>query len=71
MLSYFIARAENTDEKFFDEIKDEILYKYVCELRVEIKGLLFKMPFDDIDLLKGLYELMNKYYKQFVRRSRN
>ena len=71
VLSYFIARAENTDEKFFDEIKDEILYKYVCELRVEIKGLLFKMPFDDIDLLKGLYELMNKYYKQFVRRSRN
>ena len=73
VLSYFIARAENTDEKFFElKLKNEILIiSNVCELRVEIKGLLFKMPFDDIDLLKGLYELMNKYYKQFVRRSRN
>lgn len=70
VISYFMARTVDVifREKFMNEISNELLKEYLCELRVEIERLEKLLPFDEPEKLCDLYDIMNKYYKKFCKR---
>lgn len=66
-LPYFIARKENNNNSkmYLEKIKNQILVNYIIELEDELKVLENQLPFDDVDRLSYLYEIMNKYFNKF------
>ena len=67
--SYFLARVMNggIEENYMDEICNDLLKEYLKKLMIEIRRLETLLPFDDINFLNDLYEIMNCYYKKFKR----
>lgn len=70
VISYFMARTVDliSREKYMNEISNELLKEYLCELRIEIERLENLLPFDEPEKLHNLYDIMNKYYKKFCRK---
>lgn len=66
-LSYFMARTTNTSKRnrYLDKIINPLLKDYVIDVGKEIINLENQMPADDLSILDDLYEIMNKYYKEF------
>ncbi len=67
-LPYFLARTRDFDirEKYMCLIKNNLLKDYIFELDIELKRLEKMYPFDDVFLLKGLLNIINKYYHKFM-----
>ena len=67
VITYFMARTVNrfSREKYMNKISNELLKEYLCKLRVEIERLEKLLSFDDPEKLCSLYDIMNKYYKEF------
>jgi hypothetical protein len=68
VLPYFIARNAVLEDDFIAKISNSLLKSYICELVSELNRLENLLPFDDVEVLNGLYEIMNSYYKQFMKR---
>lgn len=66
-LPYFIVRAEYINKDYFDRINNEIVTEYVSEVYGELQRLMEKPCFDDPKILEPLYEIINKYYKKFMK----
>ena len=66
-LPYFIVRAEYINKDYFDRINNEIVTEYVSEVCGELQRLMEKPCFDDPKILEPLYEIINKYYKKFMK----
>lgn len=66
-LSYFMGKTTkaNIRDKYLDKMVNLLLKEYVLDLEVEIDKLEKTMPFDNVLVLRGLYDIMNKYYKKF------
>lgn len=66
-LPYFIVGISKKDawEYYMNRINNSILVSYITELTEELRRLEQMLPFDDIDKLSKLYQIMNDYYKQF------
>lgn len=69
-LSYFMGKStqEYVRDGYLDKMVNHLLKEYILELEVEINKLEKLMPFDDAVLLQEMYEIMNKYYKKFIRK---
>lgn len=66
LLPYFIARTKTEKgQKYLKEVKNVLLCDYINELIVELDQLKENLPFDDIEVLENLYDIMNRYYKKF------
>ncbi|MBU5439816.1 hypothetical protein KQI42_17505 [Tissierella sp. MSJ-40] len=66
-LSYFMARTIEISERnrYVDKMINPLLKNYVIDIGKEIINLESQMPFDDILILDGLYDIMNTYYNKF------
>lgn len=66
-LSYFMARTTEISERnrYVDKLINPLLKDYVIDIGKEIINLESQMPFDDILILDGLYDIMNRHYKKF------
>ena len=69
VISYFLPRIMDKDVTayYLNRINNKLLTKYLEKLIDEIEQLEKLLPFDDIDFLTNLYEIMNEYYKKFKR----
>jgi hypothetical protein len=56
------------EDDFIAKISNSLLKSYICELVSELNRLENLLPFDDVEVLNGLYEIMNSYYKQFMKK---
>lgn len=67
VLSYFLPRIsdKNVRTYYLDRLNNALLVEYIEKLIEEIGRLEKLLPFDDIDILENLYEIMNEYYKKF------
>ena len=69
-LSYFMGKTTQTSvrDKYLDKMENHLLRAYILDLQAEITELEKIMPFDDTVLLRGIYDIMSKYYKMFIRK---
>lgn len=69
LLPYFIARTKTDGgKKYLIEIKNSLLREYIDSLVEELDRLENNLPFDDVNMLENLYDIMNEYYKKFKSR---
>ena len=69
-LPYFIVgiSEKSAYEHYMEKIDNLILVEYITDLIQELNRLEKMLPFDDINKLSDLYEIMNAYYKKFKRK---
>ena len=60
-------KYKNINKDYFDRINNEIVTEYVSEVYGELQRLMEKPCFDDPKILEPLYEIINKYYKKFMK----
>ena len=67
VLPYFmVATQEPTIRNhYISQIKNNLLKEFICELNNEILELEKRDLFDDVAMLSGIYDIINKYYKKF------
>ena len=67
VIPYFMARTIDVSVRktYMNEINNELLIGYIDELSTEIEQMEKMLPFDEPEKLSSLYEIMNRYYKQF------
>lgn len=67
VIPYFMARTIDVSVRktYMNEISNELLIGYIDELSTEIEQMEKMLPFDEPEKLSSLYEIMNRYYKQF------
>lgn len=69
VMPYFmaVARRSNSKEFYISKIKNTLLINFIKEIDTELERLEQLKPFDDVVILDELYNIINKYYKQFMR----
>lgn len=70
LLPYFIARTTNEDirNQYLDQIENRLVVDYIKEIAIELKYLESKGTFDDPEVLKRVYEIIDKYFNVFMSR---
>lgn len=70
LLPYFIARTTNEDirNQYLDQIENRLVVDYIKEIAIELNYLESKGTFDDPEVLRGLYEIIDKYFNVFMNR---
>lgn len=70
LLPYFIARTANEDirDQYLDRIENSLVVDYVKEISIELDNLESKGTFDDPEVLRRLYEIIDKYFNVFMNR---
>ena len=70
LLPYFIARTTNEDirNQYLDQIEIRLVVDYIKEIAIEINYLESRGTFDDPEVLRGLYEIIDKYFNVFMNR---
>lgn len=70
LLPYFIARTTNEDirNQYLDQIENRLVVDYIKEIAIEINYLESRGTFDDPEVLRGLYEIIDKYFNVFMNR---
>lgn len=70
LIPYFLAKITTSDEgkKYLDKIVNSLLKEYILELQEECTKLEKEMPFDDLNKLNDLFEIMDIFYRKFVRK---
>ena len=70
LLPYFIARTVNEDirDQYLDQIENRLVVDYVKEISIELDNLESKGTFDDPEVLRRLYEIIDKYFNVFMNR---
>lgn len=70
LLPYFIARTANEDirDQYLDQIENSLVVDYVKEISIELDNLESKGTFDDPEVLRRLYEIIDKYFNVFMNR---
>lgn len=70
LLPYFIARTANEDirDQYLDQIENRLVVDYVKEISIELDNLESKGTFDDPEVLRRLYEIIDKYFNVFMNR---
>lgn len=68
VLPYFMVATKdiNVREKYINQIKNKLLVQYINELDIELKNLEERYLFDDVTMLIGLYNIIDKYYHKFM-----
>ena len=69
-LSAYIARTANEDirDQYLDRIENSLVVDYVKEISIELDNLESKGTFDDPEVLRRLYEIIDKYFNVFMNR---
>lgn len=69
-LAYFLARIleNNKFSLYTRNLKNNILREYITDLKAEILRLEEKAPFDSIETLDDLFEIMKNNLKKFVNK---
>ena len=69
VLPYFLARTSDKSirKQFLDVIENKLLVRYIEEIGVEIERLELVGDFDEPEILQDLYQIINKYYKSFIK----
>ena len=72
LMPYFLARTKDQyiREKYLRFVGNEILREYIIEVDKELKFLEIQGTFDNPIILNGLYEIIYKYYKKFMKKYR-
>lgn len=67
VIPYFLAgiTEKETRNYYLNRIDNKLLVEYIQKLFLEVEKLEQLLPFDDIDKLRGLYEIMDEYFKKF------
>ena len=70
LLPYFIARTTNEDirNQYLDQIENRLVVDYIKEIAIEINYLESRGTFDDPEVLRGLYEIIDKSFNVFMNR---
>lgn len=70
LLPYFIARTVNEDirKKYVNRIENKLLVEYINEIDAELKHLETEEMFDNPAVLRGLYEIIDRYLNRFINR---
>lgn len=68
VLPYFMAATQEPDTRnyYINQIKNDLLIGFISELDKEILELEKSDLFDDVTMLSGIYDIINKYYKKFM-----
>ena len=68
IMPYFLARTmdRHVREKYLWRIDNNLLKEYIIEKDKELNFLETQGAFDDLIILNGLYEIIDKYYKRFM-----
>ncbi len=68
LMPYFLARTmdRHVREKYLWRIDNNLLKEYIIEIDKELNFLETQGAFDDLIILNGLYEIIDKYYKRFM-----
>lgn len=68
VLPYFMAATQGPDIRnyYLSQIKNDLLKEFINDLDKEILELEKSDLFDDVAILSGIYDIINKYYKKFM-----
>ncbi|WMC93215.1 hypothetical protein [Kineothrix sp. MB12-C1] len=69
LLSYFLARTHSPEvrKEYLYKINNQLVKQFINELDKELKDLESKDLFDDVVTLFSLFEILDKYYRLFIR----
>lgn len=69
VLPYFMARTldKSVRQSYLAAIDNKLLVKYIEEINIELEQLEQVGYFDDPSILQNLYQIINRYYKKFMR----
>lgn len=68
LMPYFLSRTmdRHIRGKYLWRIDNNLLKEYIIEIDKELNFLETRGAFDDLIILNGLYEIIDKYYKKFM-----
>jgi len=63
LLPYFMARTNRQDlrQQYLNQIENRLLLEYINEIDTEIRFLEDKEMFDNLEILRGVNEIINNY----------
>lgn len=69
VMPYFLARTIGPDirQQYLDIMENQLLKDFILEITKEIERLESIPFFDDIQELRGLYDIINKYFVEFQK----
>lgn len=72
LLPYFMARTNRQDlrQQYLNQIENRLLLEYINEIDTEIRFLEDKEMFDNLEILRGVNEIINNYCKNLVNKYR-
>lgn len=68
VLPYFLSATKDSDIRgsYINQLKNSLLIEFIKELDKEILYLEKRELFDDVAVLFGLYNIINRFYKRFI-----